>query len=215
MKSIPHHYSPIGLPNSPEISENTGRMRPAPLSFSKTIVKGMPIAFQRQFFASMTITMPKVTLVEATIKDLPAMHRMQIASFRTLLAKYRDYDSNPGSESYQKVLERFQQPQTKYYAITDGSLRIGAVRVRFDKELALARVSPLFLLPAYRGQGFGSQVMRQLEETYPSAQVWEVETILQEKKLCSFYERLGYRDTGLRRQIRDGLTIIFYKKVIG
>jgi GNAT superfamily N-acetyltransferase len=163
----------------------------------------------------MTITMPKVALVEATINYLPAIHSMQLASFRTLLSKYSDYDSNPGSESYQKVLDRFHQPETKYYAITDGSLRIGAVRVKFDPQTSTARVSPLFLQPAYRGQGFGTEVMRILEETYPQAAVWEVETILQEKKLCSFYERLGYRDTGLRRQIRDGLTIIFYKKVIG
>jgi GNAT superfamily N-acetyltransferase len=135
--------------------------------------------------------MPKVALVEATINYLPAIHSMQLASFRTLLSKYSDYDSNPGSESYQKVLDRFHQPETKYYAITDGSLRIGAVRVKFDPQTSTARVSPLFLQPAYRGQGFGTEVMRILEETYPQAAVWEVETILQEKKTLQLLRAPG------------------------
>lgn len=41
---------------------------------------------------------------------------------------------------------------------------------------------------------------------------WELETILQEKGNCYFYEKMGYKQTGRTEKINDRLTLVYYHK---
>ena len=54
--------------------------------------------------------------------------------------------------------------------------------------------------------------MRIAESLYPNAGRWELDTILQEQKLCHLYEKMGYRKTGKTQRIKDGMDIVFYAK---
>lgn len=44
------------------------------------------------------------------------------------------------------------------------------------------------------------------------AEVWELDTVLQEVGNCHLYEKLGYRRTGREEIINEKMTIIFYEK---
>ena len=152
-----------------------------------------------------------IQLRKATKEDCPLIHQMQVASFRVLLEKYNDMETNPGAEPLSRVVERMEQPFTDYYLIFNGDVTIGAIRiVRRSDEIC--RVSPIFILPEHQGKGFAQQAMLAAERCYPKATLWQLDTILQEEKLCHLYEKLGYRRTGEQETIQPDMEIVYYEK---
>ena len=57
----------------------------------------------------------KIRLVRAAIADAEIIYRMQRQAFAELLEKYRDYDTSPGNEPFEKVKSRIEQPYTFFY----------------------------------------------------------------------------------------------------
>ena len=87
---------------------------------------------------------------------------------------------------------------------------IGALRVcDFD---SLCKLKQIFILPQYQGHGYAQKAMIMAETRYPAAVRWELDTILQEEKLCYLYEKMGYEKTGQIIRIKDGMDIVFYAK---
>ena len=151
-----------------------------------------------------------IQLRRAEFDDCPLLHRIQVCSFRALLDQYRDYDTNPAAESLEKIHQRFAQEYTDYYLIQHGEQTVGMLRV--CNYGLRCRLSPICVLPEYRGRGFASQAVLEVETYYPNAQYWELDTIRQEDSLCRFYERLGYVRTGAYHTIRNGMDLVFYRK---
>ena len=75
-----------------------------------------------------------------TEKELKNLWKMQICAFSDLLSKYKDFETNPGAESLERVIEKYQQPWTKYYFIINGDIIVGGVRV-IDKKMNHENVS--------------------------------------------------------------------------
>lgn len=154
-----------------------------------------------------------ISLQECDYSDCEIIRQMQAAAFAPLLEKYRDYETNPACESVERIIEKMNQPQTTYFYILSGDDVAGAVRL-FKIDGLTMRVSPIFILPEYQNKGLAQAAMIQLENEYPQADKWELDTILQEEKLCRLYEKLGYRQTGESYDIKDGMTIVFYEKTM-
>ena len=152
-----------------------------------------------------------VQLRKATIEDCEQIHQMQVAAFRALLERYHDLETNPGAEPLSRIEERMQQPFTDYYLIVLDEFKIGAIRVIRRSE-DICRVSPIFILPEFQGRGYAQQAMLLAEALYPRVTVWQLDTILQEEKLCYLYEKLGYCKTGEQETIQPGMDIVFYVK---
>lgn len=116
---------------------------------------------------------------------------MQVKSFSDLLEKYNDYDTNPGNESLDKTIWRLKQNSTYFYLILSEGLTVGAVRVVDNRSSSsYKRISPIFILPEYRNQGFAQAAIRAVEAIH-GRDMWELETILEEKLNCRLYEKLG------------------------
>ena len=151
-----------------------------------------------------------ISLRKATYEECPLIHSIQVKSFVGLLQKYNDFDSSPAAESLDKIQQRFQQPYTDYYLIQSGEENVGMLRVcDFGVN---CRLSPICILPEFRGKGYATQAIRLMEKQYPEALVWQLDTILQEDHLCSLYEKLGYRKTGKLEHIQEGMDLVFYEK---
>ena len=151
-----------------------------------------------------------ISLKKAAQEDLKEIHRIQVASFQALLDKYQDHRTNPGAESYQRILERFQEETTDYYLIRLDEQNIGMIRIcDFG---SVCRISPIGILPEFQGHGYAQQAMVLAETLYPNAEKWILDTIRQEKKLCYLYEKLGYVPTGNQETIQPGMDIVFYEK---
>ena len=54
--------------------------------------------------------------------------------------------------------------------------------------------------------------MKAVEKLFPNAIRWELDTIAQEEKLCHLYEKVGYRPTGKRINIKENMDLVFYEK---
>jgi len=151
-----------------------------------------------------------ISLRKAEYKDCPLIHSIQVRSFIGLLQKYNDFDSNPAAESLDRIQQRFQQPFTDYYLIMAEDETVGMLRV-CDYGVN-CRLSPICILPEFRGRGYATMAIRAMEKLYPEAIVWKLDTILQEEYLCRLYERIGYRKTGQVESVREGMDLVFYEK---
>ena len=86
--------------------------------------------------------------------------RMQVEAFSGLYAKYQDTETSPATETVSKVRQRLEQPSTYYYLIESEDTVVGAIRVVDQDDLSLPkRISPIFVLEQYRGQGIGSKTL--------------------------------------------------------
>ena len=154
----------------------------------------------------------KVELLRATIKDAKELYAMQIKTFKELLDKYQDFDTSPGNENIEKVEMRLKQHFTYYYFICVDSQKVGAIRIVDKKEVGKKkRISPLFILPEFQGQGIAQKAICLCEQIHGKEE-WQLETILQEPKNCYLYEKMVYRQTGKTEVINERLTLVFYEK---
>lgn len=155
----------------------------------------------------------EIFLNKAVFSDCGQIHKMQVSAFTELLEKYRDYETNPASESLEKIQNKFNQSFTDYYFIMLDETKIGVVRVVRLSD-SICRISPMFILPEYRNNGYAQQALSAVEKLYPNVNEWKLDTIKEESKLCYLYEKCGYIPTGKEEIIKDGMTIIYYRKKV-
>ena len=154
----------------------------------------------------------EVKLVRANVADAKELHAMQVKSFMELLEKYQDFDTSPANESVEKVEARLKQDFTYFYFIYIGLQKAGAIRIVDKKESGKKkRISPLFILPEFQGQGIAQRAIQLCEEIHGNEE-WELETILQEQKNCHLYEKMGYQQNGKTEIINEKLTLVCYQK---
>ncbi|MEE3428144.1 MAG: GNAT family N-acetyltransferase [Ruminococcus sp.] len=153
-----------------------------------------------------------VELDKAEFKDLNTILQMQKEAFAELYAKYQDTQTSPATEKYEDILFRFNQLETTYYFITAESVKVGVIRIVDCKDgVTRKRISPIFIMPEYRNQGYAQQAIKEAERIHGENH-WKLDTILQEKGNCYLYEKLGYHQTGKTEIINDKMTIVFYEK---
>ena len=153
-----------------------------------------------------------IKLIAANLDDLDTILQMQKEAFSELYAKYQDTETSPATEKYKDILFRFNQPETTYYFITANDEKVGVIRVADHKDgVTRKRISPIFIMPEYRNQGYAQQAIAEAERIH-GEQHWKLDTILQEKGNCYLYEKFGYHQTGKTEQINDKMTIVFYEK---
>ena len=152
-----------------------------------------------------------ITLIKTTESDMKEIWKMQVEAFKDLLEKYQDYDMSPATESYENILNKYNQPWTKYFFILKDDIKVGGVRVIDREDGSRKRIAPLWIMSSYRNQGFAQLAIRELEKLYGSSH-WELDTILQEKGNIYLYEKLGYRRIDEIEHIKDGMDIVFFQK---
>jgi len=152
-----------------------------------------------------------VVLRRASERDAEVIWRMQKEAFAELLERYRDYDTSPGCEPLEKVLMRLRQSFTYFYFIEVEGAAVGVIRIVDMKDDSRKRVSPLFIMPEYRGKGYAQAAMLAAEQIH-GQDSWQLGTILQEAGNCYLYEKLGYHKTGETKVINERMTLVFYEK---
>lgn len=157
--------------------------------------------------------MNKVRLEIATVKDAEKLFEMQVKAFTPLMEKYKDYVINPANENLERVFTRITNPNGVFYKFMLGTKFVGAICVLWKEDVQFW-ISPMFILPEYQGRGIAKKAILLAEERFPQAMSWELATILEEKRNCKLYEKMGYVHTGEKRRINEHTTLVFYKKVM-
>ncbi len=152
-----------------------------------------------------------VQLLLAREIDAEMAQTMQQEAFAELLERYQDYDMSPATESLERIRWKITPPGSYYYFILAGDQTVGAIRVVDLKDGSRKRISPLYIMPAYRGRGYAQAAMLEAERIH-GADNWQLDTILQEVGNCYLYEKMGYHRTGHETIIKDNMTIVDYEK---
>ena len=154
----------------------------------------------------------QIKLLRAGLCDAEIIWRMQVRAFAPLLEKYRDFGVNPASETLERVQKRLAQKETYYYFIAAEGKHVGAIRVYDPQDgVSFKRISPLFVLPEYQGKGFAQAAIKAAECIHGEDN-WTLETVEQEAGNCRLYEKMGYRQTGVRRIVNERMTLVDYEK---
>ena len=152
-----------------------------------------------------------VQLLSAAENDAEMIQGMQQTAFAGLLEKYQDYDMSPATESLEKIKWKITHPGSFYYFILADGQTVGAIRVLDLKDGSRKRISPLYIMPDYRGKGYAQAAMGEAERIH-GANHWQLDTILQEAGNCYLYEKMGYHQTGHQTVIKENMTIVDYEK---
>lgn len=156
--------------------------------------------------------MSDIELKLAKKKDLQQIFDMQIESFKYFYNKYDD-GSSPGAQTIDNVKNNFNKKDTTYFLINHKGTSVGALRLN-RKSIIRGRISPIFILPKYQNLLIGQRAIKSLEKKYPEIKTWELSTIYQEKGLCHFYRKLGYKSFGKVKNIKRGLDHIAFRKIV-
>ena len=152
-----------------------------------------------------------IILQTVNINECEKLHELQKTAYQPLLEKYRDYATNPGAESTERIQQRFGYSTVNHYWIQLKAENIGYIRIQ-QNENNVYKLSQMFVLPEFQSRGYAQQAIQQAEALYPQAQRWELDTIKQEPKLCHLYEKMGYQLTGQENHIQPGMDLVDYAK---
>ena len=150
-------------------------------------------------------------LILAAPEDAQLAQKLQQEAFAQLLETYQDHDMSPATESLERIRWKISHPGSYYYFLQVGEQTVGGIRVVDRKDGSRKRISPLYILPAYRGKGYAQAAIVEAERIHGTNH-WQLDTILQEAGNCYLYEKMGYHQTGCRTVIKENMTIVDYEK---
>lgn len=151
----------------------------------------------------------QIKLVPASKEDGQKLFELQREVFLPLYEKYQDHLTSPVTQKYDTFLRRFDRGD--YYKIFYFGVLAGAVFV-YKISDGIMRFHIINIKKAFENKSIAQNTMLRLIDLYPQADVWELETILQEKKNCYLYEKLGFVSTGETKTVNKNLTLIKYIK---
>ena len=153
----------------------------------------------------------EVKLIKASRDDMKTIWLMQKEAFGGLLEKYQDHGISPASESYERIIEKYEMQGSSYYFISDSGVNVGVTRIIDKNDGSRKRISPLWIMPEHRNKGYARAAIKEAERIH-GADNWSLDTILQEKGNLHLYEKLGYHRTGKIEKINDRMDIVYYEK---
>ncbi|PFH80667.1 GNAT family N-acetyltransferase [Bacillus sp. AFS088145] len=151
-------------------------------------------------------------LDKATDVDAQVIFDMQVKAFMPLLEKYKDTDTSPANEPIDNVIKRINYSTGGFYKILLDEVLVGAICIYWKEETQFW-ISPMFILPEYQGMVIAQKAIELIEYQFPQATTWELRTILEEKRNCYLYEKMGYSLTGESKHLNENMTLVSYKKI--
>lgn len=133
-------------------------------------------------------------------------HRM---GFMPIFLKYRD-KNNPVFRTYFDFTRYYKSPKLTMLWIVFDSKKVGQIWIKTSDDYA--SVTRIFVIKKWQNRGIAQQTINQVKNMYNSYSLWKLDTIMQEKKNCHLYEKLGYEKTGQHQKINKRMTLIYYEK---
>uniref|UniRef100_UPI00403F8C85 GNAT family N-acetyltransferase n=1 Tax=Candidatus Enterococcus willemsii TaxID=1857215 RepID=UPI00403F8C85 len=150
-------------------------------------------------------------LIPVKENELADVLIIQKQAFQKLYDTYQDDQTSPYTQTLERLQEKYQQSNNYFFFIVTNEI-IGYIRVVIENNHA--RIAPIAVLPDKENQGFGSQALQLVEQTFPTINIWQLSTISQEKKLVHFYRKAGYIQQENTNKIQENMTITFFTKEI-
>ena len=132
-------------------------------------------------------------------------------AYLPLLMKYHDEKENPANKTIDEILYDLQRRNSDAYLLTLNDNPIGYVRVgqRAEGEFSIA---DLAILPLHQGNGYAQYFLKEIEKMYVAAKKWSLVTIKEEAKDCHIYEKLGYVQKNILREVNENMHFVLFVK---
>ncbi|MDS0528494.1 GNAT family N-acetyltransferase [Clostridium sp. SHJSY1] len=152
----------------------------------------------------------KIKFEKAVIEDAEEIIKVRNKSF------YKDYVKYGGCPGYNNTKESMVNiiSNTKdrwVFKIISNNEVIGNISVK-DNHDSTYYLSCLCVIPEYENKGIGQDAIRFIEDKFPNATIWTLETPADKERNHYFYKKLGYR---IVKEYLDGTVkvVLFEKKV--
>jgi len=153
----------------------------------------------------------EVKLIKASRDEMKTIWLMQKEAFGGLLEKYQDHGISPASESYERIIEKYEMEGSFYYFISDSGVNVGVIRIVDKQDGSRKRISPIWIMSEHRNKGYAQAAIMEAERIH-GADNWSLDTIFQEKGNLHLYAKLGYHQTGKIEKISERMDIVYYEK---
>jgi len=132
-------------------------------------------------------------------------------AYLPLLLKYRDEKENPANKTVDDILYDLRRKNSDAYLLTLNEDPIGYVRVgqRAEGEYSIA---DLAILPFHQGKGYAQYFLKEIEKMYDTAKKWSLVTIKEEAKDCYLYEKLGYVERNILKEVNENMHFVLFVK---
>ncbi len=113
---------------------------------------------------------------------------------RSFYDDYVRFGECPGYHITQEQMRETIRKADVYRILVDGKM-VGDISVHPPAEDGSRWIGCLEIVPEYQNGGIGSEALRAIFDRYPETKKWELETPVQNKRNCHFYEKRGFHGT--------------------
>ncbi|WP_304943423.1 GNAT family N-acetyltransferase [Vallitalea guaymasensis] len=141
----------------------------------------------------------------ATVKDADKIINIRNQCFHS---DYIKYGECPGYNISKENMERYIKNNLSYKIICDNKI-VGNVSVR-DNNDTTYYLCCLCIIPDYENKGIGQESLKFLENQFPNATKWTLETPADKKKNHYFYKKVGY--TIINEYMDGSVKVVLFEK---
>ena len=158
-----------------------------------------------------------VTVRPTAPEEAAMLHEIQKAAFLPLYERYHD-KGNPCLRGMEDITARIGSPHFRCFTICEGDDVVGGAIYRCsggglsEGEYYLYRI---YIKPGRQCKGIAQRAIALCEREFPGAVRFTVDFPEDLIKNQRCYEAAGFRDTGKRIAVEDGLTLACYEKRCG
>ena len=150
-------------------------------------------------------------VIKLEVEKAPIALNLIKRSFQPLLEKYNDGKQNPATKSLEDLVKEIKHPTSDTYLFKKEDNYIGYVRINKREENEYS-INDFCIDPDYQGKGYAQFFLKEIERKIHDAEVWTLVTILEETKLCHLYEKMGYIQKNMIKEVNPHMHLVLYKK---
>lgn len=155
--------------------------------------------------------MDQVYISCAEEQDLKEILALQYLAFESEAALFGRRDIPPLVQTISDLKEEFRNNTTFLKLVVDNII-VSSVRIHFDRLKDTVFVGKLMTHPEYRGRGFGTLMLREIENLFPHKR-YELFTSTKSIKNIRLYENVGYK-AFTKKAVEKDLELVFMEKVL-
>lgn len=153
--------------------------------------------------------MMKDSISKANMDDLQEILNLQYLAYQSEAALFGNKDIPPLKQTLDEVIEEYHKGIILKLVDTD-NLIIGSIRAWEMKGIVY--VGKLMVHPDYRHRGYGTKLLRRIEEYYPQKR-YELFTSTRSIDNIRQYQKMGYQEFD-RRRVDDQLEFVYMEKIV-
>ena len=153
--------------------------------------------------------MMKDSISKANMDDLQEILNLQYLAYQSEAALFGNKDIPPLKQTLDEVIEEYHKGIILKMVDTD-NLIIGSIRAWEMKGIVY--VGKLMVHPDYRHRGYGTKLLRRIEEYYPQKR-YELFTSTRSIDNIRLYKKMGYQEFD-RRRVDDQLEFVYMEKIV-